>query len=718
MVRCSVLGCKSDSGMKLPNLSFHSFPINDDLRMRWIEATERPNFTPNKFSKLCSKHFAANDIFKKRKLTVLHPNAVPMLKSEILIPIPTTSSLVEIKKEEEEEDSNLIQSRSDADFINGPDSPITTDVDKSMPGTSFNVGESTTNVSKEADEINIVNVYKHFMKTLPLNDKKHRRICEKTASILNTSLTKVWRVLKKNGIDYTDDFRRPNTPIVLDEDEIETITISDIKQEQAESNQEGTMKEQDSHTIRSICPNIAVRTNLLNGQIVHNDFLTKNNPPEDLTANVTRKVELFEYYECPMCNILYPKYINVLEHLQFYHSVGGINPESIEKVIVQQCVICNKTVKSLLFHQCIQGNLVCDASTYHCAICKKFFTTMEIENHMQVHGQAKETMFFPSYRDFRSWKEYIEAQTLVQYTKAEEHDNKQYYRCVSVNGSRAQICPGLMIAQEYGNGIHVDLFETHELMKKKHTLPAKFKKYYISKLLNPVEGYNATKVIMDGNDQYLKFKILLENIVVDAAKIDVNRLKVLMSKALEMASILTSYDEEIANTEQDNFAQIPNTLPDSDASAVKRPKFDTTPKIVNTFSLASVEIDSDSDTRSVELEDVELELFKTSTQFKNAEQYKCNKNVQTDTSNSENQTDTTKVTFNDTYRDFVTKHFDRDAPLPQHLIRGKNSPATTKLEYIRHGKISENTNRERDNEVAIGKSSVGTVYRVFSSTIS
>ncbi|XP_045508937.1 uncharacterized protein LOC123704592 isoform X2 [Colias croceus] len=580
------------------------------------------------------------------------------------------------------------------------------------------------NVSKEADEINIVNVYKHFLKTWPLNDcKRKRRICEETASILNTSLTKVWRVLKKKGINYSDDFQRPNTPIELDEDEIETSTCN-VMQEPAENNQDGTTKEQETQTIQTLCPKISVRTNLLNEQIVGNDFLTKNNPPEDLTGDVTRKLEMFEYYECPMCNILYPKYINVVEHLQFYHSVGGINPESIEKVIVQQCVICNKTVKSLLFHQCLQGNLVCDASTYHCAICKKFFTTVEIENHMQVHGQAKETMYFPSYSDFLSWKEYIEAQSLVQYTKAEEHDNKQYYRCVYVNGSRAQICPGLMIAQEYGNGIHVDLFETHELMKKKYTLPAKYKKYYISKLFNPVEGYNATKVIMDGNDQYLKLKILLENIAVDAAKIDVNRLRVLMSKALEMASVLTSYDEEIENTDkQDNFAQIPNTLQDSDASAVKRPKFDTTPKIVNTFSLASVQIDSDSDndsgtSRSVELKDVEMELFKTSTLCKNAEQYKCNRTIQTDILNSDNQTDTTKVTFNDTYKDFVTKQFDRDAPLPQYTIRRKKPPAKTIFEYINHGKMSENTNRDGDNDGSIGKGTVGTVYRVYSTTIS
>ncbi|XP_045508936.1 uncharacterized protein LOC123704592 isoform X1 [Colias croceus] len=697
MVRCSVLECKSDSEMKLPDLSFHSFPVNDDLRMRWIEATGRPNWTPKKFSKLCSKHFAANDIFKKKKVTVLHPNAVPMLKSEK--PIPSTSSLVEEPmevKKEEEEDSNLTQFNSDADF----------------------------NVSKEADEINIVNVYKHFLKTWPLNDcKRKRRICEETASILNTSLTKVWRVLKKKGINYSDDFQRPNTPIELDEDEIETSTCN-VMQEPAENNQDGTTKEQETQTIQTLCPKISVRTNLLNEQIVGNDFLTKNNPPEDLTGDVTRKLEMFEYYECPMCNILYPKYINVVEHLQFYHSVGGINPESIEKVIVQQCVICNKTVKSLLFHQCLQGNLVCDASTYHCAICKKFFTTVEIENHMQVHGQAKETMYFPSYSDFLSWKEYIEAQSLVQYTKAEEHDNKQYYRCVYVNGSRAQICPGLMIAQEYGNGIHVDLFETHELMKKKYTLPAKYKKYYISKLFNPVEGYNATKVIMDGNDQYLKLKILLENIAVDAAKIDVNRLRVLMSKALEMASVLTSYDEEIENTDkQDNFAQIPNTLQDSDASAVKRPKFDTTPKIVNTFSLASVQIDSDSDndsgtSRSVELKDVEMELFKTSTLCKNAEQYKCNRTIQTDILNSDNQTDTTKVTFNDTYKDFVTKQFDRDAPLPQYTIRRKKPPAKTIFEYINHGKMSENTNRDGDNDGSIGKGTVGTVYRVYSTTIS
>ncbi|CAH2217105.1 jg12992 [Pararge aegeria aegeria] len=82
MVRCSVLGCKSDSERKVPDLSFHSFPTNNNLLTPWVESTGRNNWTPKKSSKICSKHFQKNMLIKKDKLTILYPNAVPIRVSE------------------------------------------------------------------------------------------------------------------------------------------------------------------------------------------------------------------------------------------------------------------------------------------------------------------------------------------------------------------------------------------------------------------------------------------------------------------------------------------------------------------------------------------------------------------------------------------------------------------------------------------------------------
>ncbi|XP_050680110.1 THAP domain-containing protein 11 isoform X1 [Leptidea sinapis] len=79
MVRCSVLGCKSDSEKKHPDLSFHTFPRDHDLQIRWIEATGRNNWTPKLSSRICSTHFEKNVLIKKNKLTVLFPNSIPLL---------------------------------------------------------------------------------------------------------------------------------------------------------------------------------------------------------------------------------------------------------------------------------------------------------------------------------------------------------------------------------------------------------------------------------------------------------------------------------------------------------------------------------------------------------------------------------------------------------------------------------------------------------------
>ncbi|CAH0720901.1 unnamed protein product, partial [Brenthis ino] len=69
MVRCSVKGCKSDSGTKIPHLSVHSFPENDNLRRNWIIATGRTDWTPKLSSKICCRHFDKESLIKKKKLT-------------------------------------------------------------------------------------------------------------------------------------------------------------------------------------------------------------------------------------------------------------------------------------------------------------------------------------------------------------------------------------------------------------------------------------------------------------------------------------------------------------------------------------------------------------------------------------------------------------------------------------------------------------------------
>lgn len=61
------------------------FPESGDLCRNWIAATGRTNWTPKPYSKICSRHFEEKVLNKKKKLTLLFPNAVPTLVNIQLI---------------------------------------------------------------------------------------------------------------------------------------------------------------------------------------------------------------------------------------------------------------------------------------------------------------------------------------------------------------------------------------------------------------------------------------------------------------------------------------------------------------------------------------------------------------------------------------------------------------------------------------------------------
>ena len=79
MVRtCSAPGCKNRFS-KGGKVSFHSFPIkNLELCKKWVEATGRIDFSPSKYSQLCSEHFLPSDFITEYLLRPnLKNNAVP-----------------------------------------------------------------------------------------------------------------------------------------------------------------------------------------------------------------------------------------------------------------------------------------------------------------------------------------------------------------------------------------------------------------------------------------------------------------------------------------------------------------------------------------------------------------------------------------------------------------------------------------------------------------
>ena len=75
MVKCVVVGCKSgysgqslytDNGIKI---TFHAFPKDTTLRIKWIKSIARDNWQPSKHSKLCSRHFQNKDFVKESRDT-------------------------------------------------------------------------------------------------------------------------------------------------------------------------------------------------------------------------------------------------------------------------------------------------------------------------------------------------------------------------------------------------------------------------------------------------------------------------------------------------------------------------------------------------------------------------------------------------------------------------------------------------------------------------
>ncbi|KAM3959621.1 uncharacterized protein ACR2FA_006271 [Aphomia sociella] len=58
---CCVKGCSNNSNIKKKdpsnNTSFHAFPSNQELRIKWLRAIGRPNWEPPSHARICSAHF-------------------------------------------------------------------------------------------------------------------------------------------------------------------------------------------------------------------------------------------------------------------------------------------------------------------------------------------------------------------------------------------------------------------------------------------------------------------------------------------------------------------------------------------------------------------------------------------------------------------------------------------------------------------------------------
>ncbi|KAL4718703.1 hypothetical protein ACJJTC_011322, partial [Scirpophaga incertulas] len=79
MVNCCVIGCKSRSERKEPNITFHRFPNQPTLRNKWTECTGRVQWHPSQHSRICSRHFESRCFQLKKKGTFLRQSVIPTL---------------------------------------------------------------------------------------------------------------------------------------------------------------------------------------------------------------------------------------------------------------------------------------------------------------------------------------------------------------------------------------------------------------------------------------------------------------------------------------------------------------------------------------------------------------------------------------------------------------------------------------------------------------
>ena len=66
--QCAAIGCKNSEywtkkNNEEKNYTFHSFPKDPDIRLKWTQFVRRANWVPTKHAVLCSEHFTKEDFY-------------------------------------------------------------------------------------------------------------------------------------------------------------------------------------------------------------------------------------------------------------------------------------------------------------------------------------------------------------------------------------------------------------------------------------------------------------------------------------------------------------------------------------------------------------------------------------------------------------------------------------------------------------------------------
>ncbi|XP_050682605.1 titin [Leptidea sinapis] len=284
----------------------------------------------------------------------------------------------------------------------------------------------------------------------------------------------------------------------------------------------------------------------------------------------------------------------------------------------------------------------------------------------------------------------MEQETCNKYSIQTDVNSKTYFHCnysnININKSKViYLCPSLILAQAFTKGIQVHFYKTHHKhCTVEYKLSSKFRKYSITNILSLSHASGID------DDLYLHFKKLMESIILDAAKINIDGLKVLTCQALEMMTVLSCYDEDHDDipspmpvvkksmTDSQITEELEGTKKTTKRAAMKEPQKivkrlkcsedeSLSPKIVNSFSLSEKIFENPlMEIGSIKNESL-YEVSPAAHPKDPSEPAAVSNGTPKDKEKQKNKWTEPSITFNDTYKDFVIKNFESKKPKKETL---------------------------------------------------
>nr|XP_024215411.1 uncharacterized protein LOC106677676 isoform X3 [Halyomorpha halys] len=125
---CVAYGCSTREINKHadPPITLHAFPSDPEDRRKWIRAVRRKNWIPTKSSKLCSKHFKAEDFDRSPFYSKLNKGVVPSIIDGYPEYYKLNQTEVRIHEEENEKSESEGEDQSTSDrFVIQPNLNVT-----------------------------------------------------------------------------------------------------------------------------------------------------------------------------------------------------------------------------------------------------------------------------------------------------------------------------------------------------------------------------------------------------------------------------------------------------------------------------------------------------------------------------------------------------------------------------------------------------------------